>query len=65
MSKKRSKKQKEDAHVDESWLLPYADLLTLLLALFIVLFAISSVDAQKFQALSKAFNATFEGEQVC
>ncbi|WEZ07431.1 flagellar motor protein MotB [Priestia flexa] len=61
MSKKRSKKQKEDAHVDESWLLPYADLLTLLLALFIVLFAISSVDAQKFQALSKAFNATFEG----
>lgn len=47
--------------MDESWLIPYADLLTLLLALFIVLFAMSSVDAQKFQKLSKAFNDVFTG----
>ncbi|USK35349.1 flagellar motor protein MotB [Bacillus sp. F19] len=58
----RKKKQKhEEEHVDESWLLPYADLLTLLLALFIVLFAMSSVDAQKFQMLARAFNSTFTG----
>lgn len=47
--------------MDESWLIPYADLLTLLLALFIVLFAMSSVDAVKFQQLSKAFNDVFSG----
>ncbi|MFE8701457.1 flagellar motor protein MotB [Cytobacillus sp. FJAT-54145] len=58
---KRGKKHHHEEHVDESWLIPYADLLTLLLALFIVLFAMSSVDAQKFQALSKAFNEVFTG----
>lgn len=47
--------------MDESWLIPYADLMTLLLALFIVLFAMSSVDAVKFQQLSKAFNDIFTG----
>lgn len=47
--------------MDESWLLPYADLLTLLLALFIVLFSSSSVDAQKFQQLSQVFSGIFTG----
>lgn len=60
MARKKKKKHEEE-HVDESWLLPYADLLTLLLALFIVLFAMSSVDAQKFQMLARAFNSTFTG----
>ena len=54
-----SKKHKHDdheEHVDESWLIPYADLLTLLLALFIVLYAVSAVDAKKFDEMSQAFN---------
>ncbi|WP_075980090.1 flagellar motor protein MotB [Bacillus massilinigeriensis] len=59
MSKKRKKKGNHDEHMGEDWLLPYADLLTLLLALFIVLFASSSVDAQKFQSLSSAFSQVF------
>lgn len=58
---KRKKKEHHEEHVDESWLVPYSDLLTLLLALFIVLYAMSSVDAQKFQALSQAFNKEFTG----
>lgn len=49
--------------MDESWLLPYADILTLLLALFIVLYAMSSVDAQKFQELSQVFNSVFVGDK--
>ncbi len=48
--------------MSESWLLPYSDLLTLLLALFIVLYAMSSVDSNKFNELSDAFNMAFEGE---
>lgn len=55
----RRKKQKHDEGNSESWLLPYSDLMTLLLALFIVLFSISSVDAQKFQNISKVFNGLF------
>lgn len=47
--------------MSEAWLLPYADLLTLLLALFIVLFAMSSIDAAKFQKFSERFNIIFEG----
>ncbi|MDR0671335.1 MAG: OmpA family protein [Oscillospiraceae bacterium] len=44
-----------EEHADESWLIPYADLLTLLLALFIVLFAASSIDSDKYQAIMSAF----------
>ncbi|MDQ0175636.1 flagellar motor protein MotB [Bacillus chungangensis] len=58
---KRRKKKKDEVHISESWLLPYADILTLLLALFIVLFSMSSVDAQKFQRLSQVFNGIFVG----
>jgi chemotaxis protein MotB len=61
MARKKKKHKHEDEHMDESWLVPYADLLTLVLALFIVLFAMSSVDAQKFQQMARAFNSTFTG----
>jgi chemotaxis protein MotB len=60
MSKKKQHSDHEE-HVDESWLIPYADLLTLLLALFIVLFSMSSVDAVKFKEMSRALNSSFEG----
>lgn len=55
MSRKHRHEEHEE-HVDESWLIPYADLLTLLLALFIVLYSMNSVDVKKFEELSKAFN---------
>ncbi|MFC4320551.1 flagellar motor protein MotB [Litchfieldia salsa] len=58
---KKKKHQHHEEHVDESWLIPYADLLTLLLALFIVLFASSTVDVQKYQAIASSFNNAFEG----
>ncbi|MDQ0226863.1 flagellar motor protein MotB [Metabacillus niabensis] len=58
---KKKKKQHHDEHMDESWLVPYADILTLLLALFIVLFAASNVDAKKFHEIAKAFNTSFSG----
>ncbi|MFD2044942.1 flagellar motor protein MotB [Ornithinibacillus salinisoli] len=55
----RKKRNKDDNHVDESWLLPYADMLTLLLALFIVLFSMSEVDTQKYKELAQIFNSEF------
>ncbi|MBQ1889427.1 MAG: flagellar motor protein MotB, partial [Selenomonas sp.] len=36
-----------EEHEGEPWLLPYSDLMTLLLALFIALFAISQTDQKK------------------
>lgn len=56
---KKTRRQEPEEHADESWLLPYADLLTLLLALFIVLYSMSAVDAKKFEEMSEAFNTTF------
>ncbi|OMP68132.1 flagellar motor protein MotB [Domibacillus epiphyticus] len=58
---KHKKHKKHEEHVDESWLIPYADLLTLLLALFIVLFASSTLDAKKFQAIAAVFSNEFTG----
>ena len=41
MVKKKPAEQPHEEHADETWLIPYSDLLTLLLALFIVLFVIA------------------------
>jgi chemotaxis protein MotB len=41
------------------WLLTYADMITLLLALFVMLYAMSSVDSAKFQSVAAALSATF------
>lgn len=59
MVSKKTRRHEQEEHADESWLLPYADLLTLLLALFIVLYSMSAVDAKKFEEMSEAFNTTF------
>ncbi|KIL50776.1 hypothetical protein KP77_13960 [Jeotgalibacillus alimentarius] len=58
---KKRRKKKHDEHMDESWLIPYADILTLLLALFIVMFASSTVDQAKFNQMSQVFNEIFGG----
>ncbi|NLJ72397.1 MAG: OmpA family protein [Syntrophomonadaceae bacterium] len=55
------KRKKEPEHMDESWLIPYSDMLTLLLALFIVLYAMSTVDVGKFEELKQTLNAVFLG----
>jgi len=41
------------------WLLTYADMITLLLAMFIILFAISNVSRVKFQRLATAISGGF------
>ena len=46
---------------DERWLLTYADMITLLMALFMVLFSISSVNVSKYQTLQQSLKAAFSG----
>jgi chemotaxis protein MotB len=47
---------------NERWLLTYADMITLLMALFMVLFSISSVNISKVQVLQKSLRAAFSGD---
>jgi chemotaxis protein MotB len=55
----RKRHEHHEEHPDESWLLPYSDLMTLLLALFIVLYSVSAVNTSKMEEMSKAFKTAF------
>jgi chemotaxis protein MotB len=48
----------------EAWVIPYADLLTLLMAMFIALFAMSTVDMSKFKQLAIGFNEALGGGKL-
>lgn len=61
---KKGKHAAHDEHPDERWLLTYADMITLLMALFIVMFSISNVNKGKFQELAKSLNSAFNGPPV-
>jgi chemotaxis protein MotB len=57
-----ARKQKHEDHVNhEAWAIPYGDLVTLLFALFTVMYAMSSVNEGKFRVLSDAMIAAFNG----
>lgn len=51
--KKKSKPKKENS---ERWLLTYSDLITLLMALFILMYAMSNVDSAKYKDLAASLN---------
>jgi chemotaxis protein MotB len=57
---RRSKKHEEHTN-HEAWAIPYADLITLLLAFFVVMYAISSVNEGKYRVLSDSLVAAFRG----
>ena len=62
---KRIHREEEYEHENsERWLLTYSDLITLLLALFIIMYAISNVDKEKLTKLSEALTETFHGDQA-
>lgn len=44
---------------EERWLLTYADMITLLMVLFVVMYAISNTDVRKFTALAQSVSAAF------
>jgi len=55
----------EEEHENhERWLLTYADLITLLLALFMMLYAMSVLDLRKYQAFQEAFTQGLGGHKT-
>jgi chemotaxis protein MotB len=58
--RRRSTGHAEEAHDNhERWLLTYADVITLLMALFIVMYAISQLDTRKFEQLAAGMSQSF------
>jgi chemotaxis protein MotB len=47
---------------EERWLLTYADMITLLMALFMVMFSIANVNKSKLESLSQSLQEAFSGK---
>src|SRR5438477_553739 len=62
--KKRHGGHDEEHESHERWLITYADMLTLLMVLFIVLFAMSQVDKKKFAELAQGLASGFGAKSV-
>jgi len=57
-----ARKRPHEEHVNaEAWAIPYADLMTLLLAFFVVMYALSTVNEGKYRAMADAMSTAFGG----
>lgn len=57
--RRRPAKKPEAFHVDERWAVSYMDMITVLFCLFVVLFAMSTVDQNKFEKLRNSLATGF------
>jgi len=57
----RRRKPSEQHGSSERWLVSYADLITLLFALFVILYAESKADVDKFKKVQESIHDAFEG----
>jgi chemotaxis protein MotB len=56
------KRRHHEEHINhERWAIPYGDLITLLLALFVVMYAVSAVNETKFKVMAQSINEAFNG----
>ncbi len=55
MANKQKHTENEAEESEDRWLLTYSDMITLLLALFIILYSISTVDSKKFAEIAEKF----------
>ena len=57
--RRKANKHPEEKDLSDRWLLTYADMITLLLGLFIVMYSISTVDTGKLKAVSSIIRGGF------
>jgi chemotaxis protein MotB len=66
--KAKAKQPEEEPKMESAggmrWLLTYSDMITLLLAFFIILYALSNIQKNKYEALVQALRAAFNGHQI-
>lgn len=53
------KKRQENHENNERWLLTYSDLITLLMIFFVIMYASSNIDKEKYKKMSESFNSVF------
>ncbi|WP_105033920.1 OmpA/MotB family protein [Cryobacterium aureum] len=58
-AKRRKVVEEEDVHPDERWMASYMDMVTVLMCMFIVLFAMSTVDQDKYEQLANSLATGF------
>lgn len=58
---RRRRKSELDQENTDRWLLTYADLITLLLAFFVIMYSMSRIDAKKFGKMSERLQGVFHG----
>ncbi|HAI59405.1 MAG TPA: flagellar motor protein MotD [Xanthomonadaceae bacterium] len=57
-----ARRHRHEEHVNhEAWAIPYGDLITLVLAFFVVMYAISTVNEGKYRVMSESLSAAFDG----
>src|SRR5580698_8507453 len=56
------RRRRHDDHDNhEAWAIPYGDLITLLLAFFVVMYSMSSINEGKYRVLSDSLATAFQG----
>ncbi len=55
----RKKHEEHETHADERWLVSYADFITLLMVLFVILYSMGQVDVKKYQKLAESMRSAF------
>ncbi|MET4052949.1 chemotaxis protein MotB [Frigoribacterium sp. PvP054] len=61
---RKKKGHAEDEHPDERWMASYMDMITVLMCMFIVLYAMSTVDQDKYMALRNSLATGFGQTEV-
>jgi len=59
MSRRRKRVEEEEHENHERWAVSYSDMMTVLMALFLVMYAISTVDQTKYEELAQSLSAGF------
>src|SRR3954454_17170656 len=64
-AKRKKPHEEHEEHVNhESWLVSYADMLTLLFVLFVVLYSMSDVNMKKFAQLAAGLSSGFGAQSA-
>src|SRR5512147_2196050 len=58
MAHKRKHEEHEEKH-DERWLVSYADFITLLMVLFVILYSMGQIDVKKYKTLAESMRSAF------
>ena len=65
MSTRRKRSEEPEEHENhERWLITYADMITLLMAFFIMLFTMSQLDLAKFKEFQQGFASQVSGKEI-